>query len=69
MRIQMGQAMSEKMTELVITLQNLTEVRAMKQIISEYLFLSVDGHINPSEEAKRVATEIDRYISTHEESP
>ncbi len=41
----------------------------MKQIISEYLFLSVDGHINPSEEAKRVATEIDRYISTHEESP
>jgi len=40
----------------------------MKQIISEYLLFTVDGHINPSEEAMRVATEIDRYISTHEES-
>lgn len=44
------------------------EVRAMKQIVGEFLFLSQDTTINPSEEALRVATEIDRYISTHEES-
>jgi len=41
----------------------------MKQIISEYLLFTQDGHINPSEEAVRVATEIERYIQAHDEPP
>ena len=62
--------MSERMTELVITLQSSMEVRAMKEIVGEWLFLTNDDHtgVNGSEEATRVATEIDRYISTHEKS-
>lgn len=40
----------------------------MKQIVGEFLFLAQDTTINPSEEALRVAKELERYISTHEES-
>jgi len=63
--------MSEKITYLVVTLQNSTEVKAMKEIIGEWLFLTQDDHtgVKGSEEATRVAQEIDRYISTHEKSP